>query len=152
MAGCSDDSGGNRNPIAPTSPVAQQGGPDLVVASPSVSDSGPAAGAQFTLTVTVRNDGNAASEATTLRYYQSTDRAITESDTALGTAAVAGLSASGNISESVKLTAPSAPGTYYYGACVDAVAGESDTTNNCSASVRVVPDPGPEPDRPGART
>ena len=146
MVGCSDDGGGNRNPIAPTSPVAQQAGPDLVVASPSVSDSGPAAGAQFTLTVTVRNDGNVASAATTLRYYQSTDGAITESDTAVGTAAVAGLSASGTLSESVQLTAPSAPGTYYYGACVDAVTGESDTTNNCSASVRVdVPDPGPGP-------
>ena len=101
MVGCSDNGGGNRNPIAPTSPVAQQSGPDLVVASPSVSDSGPAAGAQFTLTVTVRNDGNAASVATTLRYYQSTDPTITESDTAVGTAAVAGLSASGTLSESV---------------------------------------------------
>ena len=28
--------------------------------------------------------------------------------------------------------------TYYYGACVDAVAGESDTTNNCSASVGAI--------------
>ena len=33
--------------------------------------------------------------------------------------------------------APSTPGTYYYGACVDAVTGESDTTNNCSGSVSV---------------
>ena len=31
-----------------------------------------------------------------------------------------------------------AAGTYYDGACVDAVAGESDTTNNCSGSVQVV--------------
>ena len=30
-----------------------------------------------------------------------------------------------------------AAGTYYYGACVDAVADESDTTNNCSPSVQV---------------
>ena len=36
----------------------------------------------------------------------------------------------------MELTAPAA-GTYYYGACVDAVAGESDTANNCSASVQV---------------
>ena len=28
-------------------------------------------------------------------------------------------------------------GAYYYGACVDAVTDESDTTNNCSASVQV---------------
>ena len=45
------------------------------------------------------------------------------------------LAASGRSSESIDLTAPSAPGTYYYGACVDAVADESDTTNNCSPSV-----------------
>ena len=40
-------------------------------------------------------------------------------------------------SQSIDLTAPSSTGMYYYGACVDAVAGESDTTNNCSSSVRV---------------
>ena len=111
------------------------GQPDLVVESPSVSDSGPATGAQFTLSATVRNDGDGASGATTLRYYRSTDATITTSDTAEGTGAVAELAASGSGSESVDLTAPSSPGTYYYGACVDAVAEESDTTNNCSASV-----------------
>ena len=37
----------------------------------------------------------------------------------------------------MELTAPSAAGTYYYGACVDAVAGESDTANNCSTSVQL---------------
>ena len=34
------------------------------------------------------------------------------------------------------LTAPRS-GTYYYGACVDAVSGESGTTNNCSRGVEV---------------
>ena len=48
-----------------------------------------------------------------------------------------GLAASGTSSESVALTAPSTAGTYYYGACVDAVVRESDTNNNCSASVQV---------------
>ena len=33
----------------------------------------------------------------------------------------------------IDLTAPSDAGTYYYGACVDTVLGESDTTNNCSS-------------------
>ena len=111
--------------------------PDLVVASPSVSDSGPATGASFTLSATVRNDGNGDAAATTLRYYRSSDSAITASDTEVGTDAVAALTPSGTGSESVDLTAPSSAGRYYYGACVDAVAGESDTTNNCSASVQV---------------
>ena len=125
------------------SPVSQ-GTPDLVV-SASVSDSSPDAGAAFTLSATVRNDGDGSAVATTLRYYRSTDATITTSDTQVGTDAVAQLAASGTSSESVSLTAPSIAGTYYYGACVDAVTGESDTTNNCSSSVQVtVPEPGPE--------
>ena len=39
--------------------------------------------------------------------------------------------------ESIRLTAPSSEGTYYYGACVAGVSGESDTRNNCSRGVRV---------------
>ncbi len=47
------------------------------------------------------------------------------------------LAASGSSAESIALTAPSTSGTYYYGACADAVAGESDATNNCSSPVGV---------------
>ena len=111
------------------------------------SDSGPAAGASFTLSATVRNDGEGSSAATTLRYYRSPDATITTSDTEVGTAAVTGLGAAGSSSQSVDLTAPDTSGTYYYGACVDAVTDESDTTNNCSASVQVmVPEPELHPD------
>jgi hypothetical protein len=109
-----------------------------------VSDNRPAAGAPFTLSATVRNAGAGGAAATTLRYYRSTDAAITQSDTAIGTSAVQALAASQSTSARVELVAPSTPGTYYYGACVDAVEGESDTANNCSASVRItVPEPGP---------
>ena len=38
-----------------------------------------------------------------------------------------------NVDES----SPAAVGTYYYGACVDGVPGESDRANNCSESVEV---------------
>ena len=126
------------------SPRQQDGATDLVVASLAVSDSRPAAGASFTLSATVRNDGAGESPATTLRYYRSADATITASDTEAGTAAVTALGGSGSGSASVDLTAPAAAGRYYYGACVDAVAGESDTTNNCSGSVQVdVPEPPP---------
>ena len=119
-----------------------QGNPDLVVISPSVSDSGPTAGTNFTLSATVRNDGDGASEATTLCYYRSTDTTISTSDTEIGTDAVAGIGVSGSTSESVEVTAQPTPGTYYYGACVDAVEEESDETNNCSSSVQIdVPEP-----------
>ena len=109
-----------------------------------MDDDSPAAGAAFTLSATVANEGGASAAATTLRYYRSTDATITTSDTEAGTDSVAGLAAAATSEQSVDLTAPSSPGTYYYGACVDAVTGESDTTNNCSASVTVtVPEPGP---------
>ena len=113
--------------------------PDLVVQIPfaPVSDSAPAAGANFTLSVTVRNVGDEEAVATTLRYYRSNDTTISSSDTPVGRVAVSALPASGTSAESITLTAPSSAGTYYYGACVDPVSGESDTGNNCSSAVRV---------------
>ena len=117
--------------------VPEQKRPDLLVTSPSVSDNRPVTGTSFTLSATVSNDGEATAAATTLRYYRSTDATITASDTQVGSDAVAALAASGSSSQSVDLLAPSTQGTYYYGACVEAVSGESDTTNNCSASVEI---------------
>ena len=123
--------------------------PDLTVGSPSVDDSSPETGGSFTLSATVTNSGDAQAAATTLRYYRSTDATITSSDTEVGTDAVGVLSASGTSAESIDLTAPGSAGTYYYGACVDAVTGESSTTNNCSSSVQVdvtAPPPQTSPD------
>ena len=56
------------------------------------------------------------------------------------------LDASESGEESVTLTAPSTPGTYYYGACADSVSDESDTTNNCSVAVAVTVGAAPAPD------
>ena len=111
--------------------------PDLVVESPSVSDSSPDAGASFTLSAIVRNQGSRRSATTTLRYYRSSDATLSSADTEVGSDAVSDLSASGTSDESIRLTAPSNAGTYYYGACVDFVSGESDTANNCSSGVAV---------------
>ena len=125
---CSNENGGGNPPSS---------APDLVVASPSVSNSSPGSGGRFTLRATVRNQGNANSSSTTLRYYRSSNSTISTSDTLVGTDSVSALSPSGSSPESISLTAPSSSGTYYYGACVDAVSGESSTGNNCSQSVRV---------------
>jgi len=111
---------------------------DLIVESPSVSDSLLAFGRSFTLRATVRNRSPVRSAATTLRYYRSTDATISTSDTPVGTDAVGELSARGMSRESITLTAPSNTGTYYYGACVESVSGESNTNNNCSTSVRIM--------------
>ena len=107
--------------------------PDLVVDAPTVGNSSPMAGEAFELTVTVRNQGDGTSDSTALTYYRSTDSTVTPADTDMGTDGVAGLSASESSAESIFTYAPSAPGSYYYGACVDSIPGESDTTNNCSA-------------------
>ena len=111
--------------------------PDLIVDSPSVSDNALTSGQSFTLRATVRNQGTGTSASTTLRYYRSSNSTISRSDTEVGTDSVSGLSASGTSAESVSLNAPSSAGTYYYGACVDGVSGESDTGNNCSDGVTV---------------
>ena len=111
--------------------------PDLVVESGAVDDATLDAGESFTFSATVRNRGDGQSGSTTLRYYRSTNSTISGSDTEVGTDAVAGLDAGGESRESITLTAPSSSGTYYYGACVDRVSGESDTGNNCSTGVRV---------------
>ena len=116
------------------------GRPDLRVTA-SVSDAVLESGESFSLEAAVRNRGGAVAPATVLRYYRSTDGTIATSDTRVGTDAVAALAAASSTSVSMLLAAPEAPGTYYYGACVDAVPNESDTTNNCSASAAVtVPD------------
>ena len=110
---------------------------DLEVRTPTVSKADPQAGGSFTLSATVSNTGAGGSVATTLRVYRSPDATITTSDTEEGKVTVGGL-AEATSNESIDLTAPSTAGTYYYGACVDAVTDEFDTTNNCSASVTVV--------------
>ncbi|MDE0419445.1 MAG: SUMF1/EgtB/PvdO family nonheme iron enzyme, partial [Gammaproteobacteria bacterium] len=117
--------------------VPSSGKPDLEARAATVTDANPEPGGAFTLAATARNAGAGASAATTLRYYRSADATVSTSDTSVGTDAIAALAAGGKSAESVPLTAPAGAGTYYYGACVDTVADESDAPDNCSASVRV---------------
>ncbi len=106
--------------------------PDLVMDLASISDSSPRTGQFLTLNATVRNRGGPSSP-TTLRYYRSTDSTVTSDDTEVGSDRVSELNSSDSSAESTLTYAPSTPGAYYYGACVEPVSGESDTTNNCSA-------------------
>ena len=106
--------------------------PDLVVLGPNVSE--VSVDGTFWLIVTVQNLGDGGAAATTVRYKLSTDATITTSDTSVGTDAVNTLFHLTAYGATIKLTAPTTPGTYYYGGCVDAVPRESDTTNNCSSS------------------
>ncbi|MDE0018261.1 MAG: T9SS type A sorting domain-containing protein [Candidatus Poribacteria bacterium] len=119
---------------------------DLVVDTPTVDKSTLAPGESFTLTAIVRNNGSGNSTATTLQYYSSTDTTISTTDTLVGTADSIGILSGYNTpssvynntsTQTVELTAPSEPGTYYYGACVSPTVYELNTTNNCSTAVTI---------------
>ena len=112
--------------------------PDLVVASPSVNPPNLASSQSFTLSVAIHNRGNAPAPPTTLRYYRSNDSTITNEDIEVGTSTVSGSAAPSTTFKLIRLTAPSSPGTYYYGACVHSVSGENDIQNNCSSASKVV--------------
>jgi hypothetical protein len=115
------------------------GSPDLVVQSPSVSDSSLDAGQSFTFYAQVHNQGDGVSASTTLRYYRSDNDTISTSDTEVGTTEIVALGASQTWSPpSIGVNAPSRAGTYYYGACVDPVPAESNTRNNCSTAETVI--------------
>ena len=110
---------------------------DLVVESPSVSDSTLLFRHPFTLQVTVRNQGAGPADATTLVYYRSTDATISSSDTRVGSGDMSLLFSSAASAASISLIAPEDAGTYYYGVCAQNVVGEINTNNNCSDAVRV---------------
>ena len=131
-----------------TTSQAAAGSPDLVVNNTLLS-ANVTPGYHLSLNATVQNEGVGSSAPTTLRYYSSADTTITTGDTQVGTDPVDGLVPSGSSREAIGVTAPATPGTYYYGACVDSVSGESNTTNNCSSAtevtVRVASSPTPTP-------
>ena len=122
--------------LAPGTLQAQDAPPDLVVHRPGARDS-VETGGTFHVLVTVQNLGDVESAATTVRFYRSTDATISTSDAPVGTEPVPALGHLQGRGSAIPITAPSTAGTYYYGACVDAVPGESDTTNNCSESASV---------------
>ena len=112
---------------------------DLGVGITSVSASAVQAGERFTISASVINDGPNPSPATTMRFYRSSDLRITTSDVPVsGSISVGSLRASERSpARSATLVAPSSPGTYYYGACVDSPRGEAGRLDNCSTAVRV---------------
>ena len=132
--------GGSTTPRTPRPDPVPTQGPDLTLDSPRASDSSPEAGIPFDLSVRVRNRGNQPAQATTVRFYRSTNSRIETTDTVVGSPEPqTGLPTSGSNTLTASLTAPSVPGTYYYGACAAPVVNELNVTNNCSsaASIRV---------------
>ena len=117
---------------APTS------GPDLVITSLQTAglrysatyEGSVEVGSEFSLFVTVHNQGGGRVENLVLRHYRDGNEIGTED--------------LGPLTESVRsergsfvITAPTQPGIYQHWSCVDTVPGETDTTNNCSSAVTV---------------
>jgi subtilisin family serine protease len=121
------ENGGTRTDSVTVSP----GLPDLIVPSLSLTDASLTIGETFTINAAVQNIGTAPSASTTLRYYRSTNSTISSFDTQIGTDFVLALSPGGSSAESISVSAPSTTGTWYIGACVDTVAGETVTSNQC---------------------
>ena len=137
VSGESDTTNNCSSAVEVTVPGASGSQPDLVVEPPTVSSTSPDAGQTITLGATVRNRGDGAAAPTILRYFRSSDATISTADAEVGSSPVGSIAASDASDESISLSAPPSAGTWYYGACVNAVSGESDTTNNCSSGVAV---------------
>ena len=128
--------------------------PDLMMVDSSITvdKTTVKSGETFQIDARVWNKGRAVSSATTLRYFLSADETISrEEDTEIDSYRVDPLSGRGATSSrrrsdiSKTLTAPDTPGTHYYGVCIDAVAGESNTSNNCSQAITITVE-APPPD------
>ncbi len=117
--------------------------PDLVVSEVSVDDDTLDAGQTTFLNYTIRNQGNSAitvSSASGVTAFRSEDATISwdGSDTSISSNPLRGRLGPGE-TISGRFLMPAAPssGTWYYGACVRSVVGESSTANNCSRAVPV---------------
>ena len=103
----------------------------LVLESLQPSKFALASGESFTLTATVKNDGDARSAGTTVQYYRSSNNSLSSSDTRVGSRSVSGIAAGATTQVSIPLSAPQTPGTYYYGACV----GDSQTYSGDACAI-----------------
>jgi len=120
-------------------------GPDLVV-SALTAPAAAAPGGAINLSDTTKNDGGGSAEASTTRFYLSTNTTLDAADVVLGTRAVPLLAGGALSTAATAVTVPSetATGTYYILACADApnAIGESLETNNTrtSAALKIGPD------------
>ena len=113
--------------------------PDLTFADVSPASATLTPGGSVTFTFTVRNRGAAPSPATTIRAMRSANPGISTRDAELASYSFAELGADEEraFPLTISANAGSAPGTIFIGMCVDPVAEEPDTRNNCSGGARL---------------
>ena len=124
-------------PVAKSDALETQG-PDLLIRSARVESPTIRIGGGVRLHITLTNQGTHAAPATTIRYYRSLDATISAADTELQAVNVGQIGAGKSTATWALLLSPTVSGVYYYGACIDAVASESDTSNNCASGIRVI--------------
>jgi subtilisin family serine protease len=110
--------------------------PDLVVQNPTIDNASITEGGSVVFSAVVKNQGTGPAKSTTVKYFISTDASISTADTQVGsqdTVSALGATATDDISQT--LTLQQSAGSYYLGACVVSVDGESDTMNQCSSAV-----------------
>ena len=115
--------------------VRETGPSDLFVSTPTLSATTLPPGQSFTLTTTVQNQGTGPAPATTLRGYRSPNTNISDVDTEVGTVVIGALAPGAIQRVELRVNAPVAADTSYYGVCIDDVTNESNTVNNCSTGV-----------------
>ena len=120
--------------------------PDLVVQSFTSNQASVQTGQSITLDATIKNQGDGSSGTATVKYRRSPDANINSGFTVVSTKQVLGISPNGTRSSSANTTVPNQAGTFFYAACIDPVAGESNTGNNCSNAVPVSVAVPPKPD------
>ena len=120
--------------IAVVAPV-----PDLAFTAVSPATAMLAPGDSATFTFGIRNQGTGVSGATTIRAMRSANPIISVRDDELRSWSLPPLDPLQDHTFPITISAgaDSAPGTIYIGMCVDAVAGEADTRNNCSKGARL---------------
>ena len=117
-------------------------GPDLIVESVLVDLLGQTGGinpnGNFKLNVTVKNQGTGAAESTILRFYVSSDNVFSSGDTEVETTTLNSLGI-GNSSNELSNTIQSSyiSGVFYCFVCVDSLADEVNTANNCSVPIEI---------------
>ena len=118
--------------------------PDFIVLSISANKATLDPGETFELEATVKNRGlGTPLRSGKLNYYRSSNETIRDNDIKVGSDTISKLDTGESDDEWIRLRAPTSPGVYYYGACVD-LRYERETGNNCSSAVAItVRDPAP---------
>ena len=115
--------------------------PDLIISAMNVPATA-GAGVSFIITDTTKNQGTGAAQASTTRFYLSSNLSLDSTDVLLGARAVPALAAGASSSGSVTVTIPAGTpsGTYYlFGKADDGnVVVEDNESNNFSATTLII--------------